>query len=152
MKPFLYLLLALSLLSCNRNTEYKAYQTIPSHIWLAKQPLIFNFELGKSGQKRRIFFSIRHTTACKTNPIATYAVIKFPDGRRVEREMDIYIADEYGRYLGEAAGDIWDFCCFELVEDELLPAGNYSIEVFQTGAYPFLPDVMGGEIRVVRKE
>lgn len=140
---FLISLLLLGFLSCHPNRIHNDFQTFPNKTWEAIKPVKFEVEIQDTTAMYVVKVNVRYNSAYLFPFLRTQALIQDPKGNQEKREVTFYLTDENGKNKGEVAGDIWDYCCFTLVEPRYFSKGKYQILLFQTTASPFLVDVMG---------
>lgn len=135
--------MALGLFSCHPNRIHNDFQTFPNKTWEASKPVKFEVEIQDTSVKYLVKVNLRYNSAYLFPFLRTQALIQDPQGMQEKREVIFYLTDENGKNKGDVAGDIWDYCCFTLVEPRHFSKGKYHFLLFQTTAAPFLVDVMG---------
>ncbi|MBX7242860.1 MAG: gliding motility lipoprotein GldH [Bacteroidia bacterium] len=154
-KIFLFtgVFLCLFLSGCsNANRVYKEFKEIPGNRWDRNYALPFSFEITDTTVAYQIRIHIRHSNAYLHATLPVLLTLQDVSGQITQVPAEIYLKDEKGRFKGDAAGDIWDFCCFIAIEKQKLKKGVYKATLQNTYELPVLLDVMGAGIEVSKTE
>jgi len=148
-KIFFILLFASSMfISCDKNRVYEKNKEIKDYIWDSKNKASFTFEIADTTKLYNIYINVRHADFYQFSNIWLITYTTFPDGNKIEKRVEIPLANEEGKWRGEGMGDIWD--CSYLIQQGAhysIP-GKYIIELEQNMRKDPLPAIMAIGIRV----
>lgn len=148
--PF-FVLVVLFVRCNNKSTIYKNYTEIPGFLWDKNQDLPFSFEISDTTPEYEVKIHVRHTNAYQHETVPVLFTMQNPSGETTRVPADIHLKDEKGKFTGDAAGDIWDFCCFTAIESTKFKKGKYKVVLQHTYSKPILMDIMGMGIEVSKK-
>lgn len=137
------LLLMLFFGHCHSNRVANLFQKIPNSGWDYDKPLNFEVNITDTTVSYATKINLRYNSAYLFPYLGLVAVITAPDGQVEKREVTFYLQDEKGKFKGDVAGDIWDYCCFTLIEPQRFQQGKYRFSIYQITAMPNIKDVMG---------
>ncbi len=144
------LFLGFSLGCGNANRVFKEFKEIPGNRWDRNYALPYSFEITDTSVAYQIKIHIRHSNAYLHATLPTLLTLQDDAGQITQIPAEIYLKDEKGRFKGDAAGDIWDFCCFTAIEKQKLKKGKYKATIQNTYELPVVLDVMGVGIEVAK--
>ena len=109
---------------------YRNFSEIPSLKWYKKDVLKFKVNINEDGIYD-LFFALRYTTGFPYRNISVKITRKADDGIEWYKDCNFRIVNENDEYIGEVAGDMWDFEeCF--AEKQEMKHGTYYFEIEHT--------------------
>jgi len=140
MKTFIIVLgLLFAISACDPFMEYDEYAKTEGGQWKWSDKKFFKVEMNDSLRLFNIFINIRHTTDYPKSNLFVFLTTTSPVGNTRRDTLEIFIADDRGKWLGNGFGDI------KLVSREYRKAvrfpfnGIYSFEVEQGMRIPEIP-------------
>ncbi len=105
-KLFFFVLLFITLISCEKNIFFQETQKIKGEEWATKQPC--EFSVGVSDIKRSydFYIDIRNTTDYKYSNIFFFLKTSFPGGTTSMDTLEVNLAQPDGKWLGSGFGRI----------------------------------------------
>jgi gliding motility-associated lipoprotein GldH len=137
------LLIMLFFNHCHSHRVANLFQKIPNSSWDYDKPLKFDINITDTTVSYTTNINLRYNSAYLYPYLGLVVAITAPDGQVEKREVTFYLQDEKGKFKGDVAGDIWDYCCFTLIEPQRFQQGKYHFSVYQITAMPSIKDVMG---------
>jgi gliding motility-associated lipoprotein GldH len=109
MRKLILLLLLCGLFACNDNEVYKMRSDIPDLSWYRANKLVFTPHITDTASRYNMTLLLRHSNAYPyTNLIFTLRAV-LPSGSFTTKNYNIALRDSANNFLGDGAGDIWDF-------------------------------------------
>lgn len=106
MKTILFLSGIFLLTACDPFMVYDEYQKTDGGQWKWSDIRTFEPNMEDSLQMYNIFINIRHTTNYPKSNLYVFVTAKAPTGESRRDTVEIGIADEHGKWLGNGFGDI----------------------------------------------
>ncbi|MDZ4844572.1 MAG: gliding motility lipoprotein GldH [Chitinophagales bacterium] len=136
------------LTSCDSKRVYEENIDIPSYIWNLDFKPTFNVTIEDTAQLYNIYVNVRHTTYYPNSNLWVLITTQFPDGNKIEKRVNLPLADKTGKWDGECLGDICD-AQIQIQENAFFnQPGNYSFQLAQIMRTNNLPLVMSVGLRV----
>jgi len=101
-----FMLLACTVVSCNRNTFYQKTDALPNEVWNWGTPLVYKFTISDSLQYYNFFIDVRNTTAYPYQNLYLFFTTQFPDSTVFTDTLNCILSDAYGRWTGKGSGRI----------------------------------------------
>jgi gliding motility-associated lipoprotein GldH len=134
--------------SCDRNRIFEKNKEIKDYLWDSKQKAAFTFEIADTTKLYNIYVNVRHADFYEFSNMWLIRSTTFPDGKKIEKRIEIPLASGEGKWYGEGMGDIWD--CSSMIEEGIYfnQQGKYTIEFEQNMRKDPLPGIMAIGVRV----
>lgn len=94
--------------SCNQNTVFSKYITIPEEGWDKSNKLEFEVDIKDNTTLNSVFLTVRHADAYPFSNLYLFLKTKYPDGKYSVDTLECILANEKGEWIGDGAGDIFD--------------------------------------------
>ena len=94
------------LCACDPDMVYDNFQTTGNREWSWEDKKIFNVEIPDSTKSYNIILNIRHTKEYPKSNLFVFIATRSPNGQAIKDTVEVQIADERGKWLGEGFGDI----------------------------------------------
>ena len=136
------------LTSCDSKRVYEENIDIPSYIWNLDFKPVFNVTIDDTAQLYNIYVNVRHTTYYPNSNLWILITTQFPDGNKIEKRVNLDLADKEGKWYGDCLGDICD-AQVQIQQNAFFnQPGNYSFQFAQIMRTDNLPLVMSVGLKV----
>ena len=145
----LALVLCLVMASCNTATLYQESQNIENAEWYIDSAYSFTVDVLDTQQPYDVELFLRHGGRYGFQNIWLFVDCTDPYGVVTRDTLNIYLADNRGRWLGSGVGSLYQISA-PLKQDYMFPAlGNYTYSVWQGMRYNPLEDVNDIGLKVI---
>ncbi len=103
---FVFLLIAIAT-GCDKNRVYEKNLRIPDAEWVNTNVPYFNVAINDTSDAQNIYVNIRNSGKYRYSNLYLFITTKAPNGNILKDTMDIILADNRGRWLGQGLGDIY---------------------------------------------
>lgn len=146
------LFIALVFASCDKSRVYEKNIKIPEFKWDMNNVLQFEVPITDTATAYNMYFNIRNASGYAYSNLFLFFTVRSPDGRRERDTVEIKLADETGKWLGDGLGDIWDNQVLFKRDFRFPASGTYFFEMEQAMRVNPLPYIMDAGIRIERTE
>lgn len=130
------------LISCSDN-HFRRFDILPEdQRWQVSDAKVYEFDIENDSQFYNIVFQFSHVYGYQFSTIPMNFTIKSPDGKTEVIDINLAIADDSGKQLGDCSGDVCDLF-YTLKERTKLQKGKYKVTVTHSFKGPYLPNVIG---------
>lgn len=137
-----------ALSGCDSRRVYEKNIDIPQYIWNLDYKPVFDVTIEDTTQRYNIYVNVRHTTYYSNSNIWILITTQFPDGSKLEKRVNLELADKEGKWHGDCLGDICDAQVPIQQNAFFNQPGNYSFQFAQIMRTDNLPLVMSVGLRV----
>jgi len=95
------------LVSCGPDVIYEDYVTIPEDGWSKDSMASFKVNIDDVDSYYKIYINIRNKSDYPNSNIWLFLNVESPDGKTVRDTLNIFLADEHGKWLGSGWGDLF---------------------------------------------
>ncbi|MFK5856965.1 MAG: gliding motility lipoprotein GldH [Bacteroidota bacterium] len=92
--------------SCNTNTVYNKYVTLPEDGWYKNNAVAFNININDSLTNYEFALDIRNTTNYRYSNLYVFLITEFPNGNISRDTIECLLANYEGKWLGKGWGEI----------------------------------------------
>jgi gliding motility-associated lipoprotein GldH len=149
---FIVVLVLVLLSSCNSNTVFSKYETFAENEWAAKNKVTFKIPVTDSVNLHNIYFMVRHAESYPYSNLFLFVSTKYPDGKVLSDTMELVLANQKGQWLGEGAGDLYDYKVAVKKNIRFAQKGNYEFSFEQGMRVDPLPLIMDLGIEIEKSE
>lgn len=103
---FLFLLLLLTLPSCNDSIVYTGSGEMAGAQWKLREPVSFRIPLNDTALSTNIYFTLRTGSEYPFRNIWLFVNTLSPDGKSLTDTIEYFLADERGNRAGRGFGEI----------------------------------------------
>lgn len=128
-KKILFSLLFISLISCDSNRVFDAYESVENNTWLENEVVNFDFEIQDTISRNNVFINIRNNKEYEFSNLFLITKIGFPNGTKVIDTLEYEMTDKLGNYLGSGYTDVKQNKLFLKENVRFLEQGNYQFSV-----------------------
>ena len=104
-KHLLFFLVCFILVSCDSNTIYDNYKSVPN-TWHKDSIVSFKINPPDSINNYNLFVNLRNTNAYKYNNLFLIVEMVFPYGKTIKDTLEYKMAEPSGKLLGEGYTDV----------------------------------------------
>ena len=154
MKNICYLLIFISLLSCDQKRVFDDYMDIDEAIWHEDSVVTFTFSIPDAGESYHIYTNIRNAFDYPYRNLYYQYTIRDTADQVLEQQLKNILLFEAksGKPLGDGLGDIFDHRQLILEGYQFPYSGDYSIEFQQYMRLEELPLILAVGARVEKVE
>jgi len=147
-KNFFALFFALILVSCDRSRVFEKNIKIPKYEWDMNNVLKFDVPITDTVRAYNMYFNVRNASGYSFSNLFLFFTVHSPAGTQERDTVEIKLADETGKWLGEGIGDIWDNKVLFKRNFRFPSAGTYVFEMEQAMRVNPLTYIMDAGIRI----
>ncbi|MDE1205386.1 gliding motility lipoprotein GldH [Tenacibaculum larymnensis] len=127
----IFFLVAMLLASCDSNSEFDNYVTLPKSAWNKKNTIQFTFPINDSIGKKNLFINLRNNKDYAYSNLFLITQMDFPDGQIIIDTLEYDMADVTGKFLGQGFTDIKENKLFYKENITFPRKGEYTFKVRQ---------------------
>lgn len=124
-------LLALSLASCEKPSEFEGNQPIKASGWNASEPVHFEFETNDTIQLHNFYIDVRNREDYPFSNIFFFVEMEFPNGKKSIDTVECMLANEQGEWLGEPTASLYSHEFLYQRAKQFPLGGRYKIDIRQ---------------------
>ncbi len=149
---FVFILIALSLVSCDRLRVYDKFKDIPEGNWDRNEKVKFDVQIDDTTSYNKVFINVRNSGDFKFSNLFIFLNTIYPNGKISRDTIDCILADDRGKWLGKGLGDLKD-CRFFLKKGvRFHQKGIYTFEFEQAMRTERLEGIKSVGIRIEKME
>jgi gliding motility-associated lipoprotein GldH len=138
----------LVLVSCDPGRVYEKNIRIPDGIWTRNYPVRFEVIVEDTITPHNLYINIRNTGMYPFSNLYLFVTTAAPSGHTIKDTVQIILADEKGKWLGNGLGDIWDNQRLYKEHVRFAQKGKYVFEYEQAMRLERLPFILDVGLRV----
>lgn len=128
--PFLVALIFLALnISCDNNTLFEKYKSIPEAEWHKDSLLTFTIPVNDTLRAHNLLINVRNKMDYNFSNLWLFIEIDGPDGAAVKDTFEITLAGPSGKWLGEGFGGLKTRQSMYLRDYNFPEPGEYTIKI-----------------------
>ena len=104
--PYLFLLFAILLFSCDRNRIFEENYAVDKGIWNNQNKIRFNVPITDTLIRYNVYLNVRNSMNYPYSNLYMFMDTYFPDGKIARDTIDCTLADYDGRWLGSGVGSV----------------------------------------------
>jgi gliding motility-associated lipoprotein GldH len=149
---FTFLIIILSLTSCDRLRVYDKFKDIKDGIWNRTEKVKFDVQIDDTTSYHKVFVNVRNSSDYKFSNLYIFLSTIYPDAKVSRDTIDCILADDKGKWLGKGLGDLKD-CQFFLKKGvRFHQAGIYTFELEQAMRVEKLEGIENVGIRIEKMQ
>lgn len=141
-------LCAMILSSCDRSRVYEKNIKISNYEWDMNNVLKFEVPITDTIRTYNMYFNMRNASGYSFSNLFLFFTVHSPAGTQERDTVEIKLADETGKWLGDGLGDIWDNQVLFKKNFRFPVAGTYVFEMEQAMRVNPLSYIMDAGIRI----
>jgi len=127
----LIILVALSLASCEKPSEFEGNQPINNSGWKSYEPVHFEFETHDTIELHNFYISVRNREDYAFSNIFFFVEMEFPNGKKSIDTVECMLANEQGQWLGESSASLHNHEFLYQRAKQFPLGGRYKIDIRQ---------------------
>ena len=147
-KVVLLFLSVILLTSCDKSRVFEKNIKIPNYEWDMNNVLRFEVPITDTVRAYNMYLNMRQASGYSFSNLYLFFSVHSPDGKQERDTVEIKLADETGKWLGDGLGDIWDNKVLFKRNFHLPLAGTYIFEMEQAMRVNPLSYIMDAGIRI----
>ncbi|MBK5286399.1 MAG: gliding motility lipoprotein GldH [Bacteroidia bacterium] len=149
MKRFYFFLFTIIIFSsCDKSRVFEKNIKIPNYEWEMNNVLRFDVPIEDTIADYNMYFNVRNASGYSFSNLYLFFTVHSPEGKAERDTVEIKLADETGKWLGEGLGDIWDNKILFRRNFRFPSKGNYVFEMEQAMRVNPLSYIMDAGIRI----
>jgi gliding motility-associated lipoprotein GldH len=138
----------LLLSSCDHKAVFDKNVSIPDYRWEMNNILRMETDIKDTVHPHNIYINLRHASGYQFSNIFLFLTTRTPKGEVARDTVEIALADDRGKWLGDGMGDIWDYRALFKRNFRFPEVGTWHFELQQAMRINPLPQVMDAGIRI----
>jgi gliding motility-associated lipoprotein GldH len=138
----------LFLVSCDPGRVYEKNIRIPEGIWTQNYPVHFEIIVEDTITPHNLYINVRNTGMYPFSNLYLFVTTTAPSGHTIKDTVQIILADEKGKWLGNGFGDIWDNQRLYKEHVRFAQKGKYIFKYEQAMRLERLPFILDVGLRV----
>ena len=144
--------LILFMSSCDKNVVFEKNISLPENRWDATNIVHLETNIEDTSKAHNLYINIRNAGGYQFRNLFVFFTTTTPKGEIERDTVELILADERGKWLGDGLGDIWDNRILFKQNFRFPQAGIYKFDLQQAMRIPILPQVMDAGVRIERVE
>lgn len=134
---------------CIENNTYNSYKALPDYVWDKGHVIPFKVNIEDTAATYDVSVNLRHTDFYPYRNIWLMIYTTLPSGERLQKRVELQMADKEGNWFGNCMNDICDQQIQIQKNAMFSTPGIYTFELEQIMRRKKLPEIMevGLEIR-----
>ncbi len=128
---YFLVVLILSFISCNSNSVFEMYTSLPNNIWNQKEPIHFEFAVTDTISRNNLYINLRNNKEYAYNNLYIITQLNFPDGKIIVDTLQYEMADARGKFLGAGISEIKESKLFYKENVRFPVSGDFSVDISQ---------------------
>jgi gliding motility-associated lipoprotein GldH len=149
---FLSLLCLTWFSSCDRNVVFEKNTKIPESKWEMNNIIALDAEIKDTLPLYNIYINVRNAGGYQFSNLYMFLNTRTPKGEQARDTIELTLADERGKWLGNGSGDIWDNRILLKQKFRFPESGIYHFEIQQAMRVNPLPYIMDAGLRIEKAE
>jgi gliding motility-associated lipoprotein GldH len=144
---FLYFIL-LFFTACDSNVVFEDNIKLPDNRWTISNVVKLETEITDTIAPHNIYINVRNAGGYQFSNLFIFLTTQTPTGLKARDTVEITLADESGKWLGDGLGDIWDNRVLFRSNFRFPEKGLYKFELEQGMRIDPLPQIMDVGLRI----
>lgn len=120
-----------SIVSCNKEYYYTSDTEIPNGIWASNRAAVFSPTFKDTTKTYNIILSAYNSNNYRYSNIWFFILTKSPDGYIHRDTIEVYLALEDGKWIGDKEGNDWNTRFYFKKNVRFPKTGKYTFEIIQ---------------------
>lgn len=145
---FLFFIFIFLLSSCDKNVVFEQNVEIPESNWNLNNTIQLDAEIVDTITPHNIYFNVRNASGYQFSNLFLFLTTKTPKGETARDTVELTLADERGKWVGDGMGDIWDNRILFRRNFRFPESGMWHFEIQQAMRINPLPQIMDVGMRI----
>ncbi|MFN8143472.1 MAG: gliding motility lipoprotein GldH [Bacteroidia bacterium] len=146
--PVIILSIAGLLSSCDSKVVFEKNISLPDNHWEEGNIVHLETSIEDTATPHNIYINVRNAGGYQFRNLFVFFTTTTPKGEMERDTIELILADERGKWLGEGLGDIWDNRILFKKNFHFPQAGIYKFDLQQAMRVPILPQIMDAGVRI----
>lgn len=138
--------------SCDRKVVFEKNVKLPENRWEMNNIISLEAEIKDTVSLHSIYINVRNAGGYQFSNLYLFLTTHTPKGEEARDTVELTLADDHGKWLGDGSGDIWDNRILFKRNFRFPQAGTYRFELQQAMRVNPLPQIMDAGLRIERAE
>ena len=140
------------LTGCDPNSVFEKNIKLPDNRWEQKNIVELQVEITDTITPHNLYINVRNAGGYQFSNLFIFFTTQTPSGKMERDTVELTLADETGKWLGEGLGDIWDNRLPFKHNFRFPENGTYTFKLEQGMRFDPLPQIMDIGIRIEKAE
>jgi gliding motility-associated lipoprotein GldH len=146
---FLSAIILIALLSsCDHRVVFDKNIALPENRWEMNNIIQLDAEIKDTVTPHNIYFNVRNAGGYQFSNLYLFFSTHTPSGKLAHDTVELTLADDHGKWLGDGSGDIWDNRILFRRNFRFPESGIYHFELQQAMRVNPLPQIMDAGMRI----
>lgn len=127
--PLLAIIFILTIIACNNNDTFFQYKTVPANGWDKDSIYTFDIVVQDTISTHNIYVNIRNRGEYPYQNLWLFVEKFSPDNAMVKDSIELYLADQRGKWLGSGLGSVLEMPVLYLQNVQFKHKGTYSFKI-----------------------
>jgi gliding motility-associated lipoprotein GldH len=141
-------LVVLFMSACDRNVVFEKNIVIPDNKWEMNNIVKLDAQIDDTVSLHNIYINVRNAGGYQFSNLYLFFNTGTPKGEQARDTVELTLADERGKWMGDGSGDIWDNRILFKRKFRFPEAGMYHFELQQAMRMNPLPQIMDVGLRI----
>ena len=137
---------------CDPNVVFEKNIVLPDNRWEMNNIVRLETEIKDTIPAYNVYINVRNAGGYQFSNLFLFLTTHFPAGEETRDTVELTLADEHGRCLGDGSGDIWDNRILFKRGVRFPQSGLYRFEIQQAMRVNPLPQIMDAGLRIEKAE
>jgi gliding motility-associated lipoprotein GldH len=151
-RVFFFLSVIAALTSCDRNVVFEKNVQLPENRWEMNNIIRLDAEIKDTVSLHNIYINVRNAGGYQFSNLYLFLTTHTPNDEESRDTVELTLADDRGKWLGDGSGDIWDNRILFKKHFRFPEAGMYHFELQQAMRVNPLPQIMDAGLRIEKAE
>lgn len=142
----------ISLTACDNNVVFEKNVKLDNNRWAINNVIRLEVEIKDTISPMNLYINLRNAGGYQFSNLFIFLNTITPENNRSRDTLELRLADETGKWLGDGMGDIWDNRILFKKNFRFPVAGKYTFELEQAMRIDPLPQVMDAGLRIEKAE
>jgi gliding motility-associated lipoprotein GldH len=144
----LLIFLSVILTGCDSNVVFEKNVKLPENRWEQKNIVTLEATINDTVNPHNLYINVRNAGGYQFSNLFIFFTTQTPSGKMERDTVELTLADEKGKWLGDGLGDIWDNQLPFKYNFRFPEKGVYTFRLEQAMRFDPLPQVMDVGIRI----
>ncbi|HRH64905.1 MAG TPA: gliding motility lipoprotein GldH [Bacteroidia bacterium] len=138
--------------SCDSKVVFEKNVSLPENRWEESNIVHLETTIEDTAAAHNLYINVRNAGGYQFRNLFVFFTTTTPKGEMERDTVELILADERGKWLGDGLGDIWDNRILFKRNFRFPQAGIYKFDLQQAMRVPILPQIMDAGIRIERAD
>jgi gliding motility-associated lipoprotein GldH len=150
-RSILLIFVLFTIVSCKTDVVFDKYEKIPKSIWKESDTIVLVADITDTVFLHDIYINVRNTGNYKYSNLFLFMSLE-GDGKVLHDTIDIPLADDKGKWLGDGVGGLWDSRFIIRKNTKFPHSGKYTFKLQQGMRDSNLEEISDIGIRIEKSQ